>query len=155
MARRAIPWIVGGIAAAVAAIVWIAWPRPEPLSDRQQVLRLIADVERAVEQKRVSDLMRYVSKDYHDSHGYDRRMVQRLAIAGARDPQPIDLSVEVTDITVKGDTATFTAEVDYSLVGFAAPGRSTHLTVRGELRRERGGWKVISADGWQGAESAY
>jgi len=155
MARRIVPWVVVVVLLGGAGAAWFLNTRPAPLSDEQQVLRLIADVQRAVEQRKTSDVMGYVSEDYHDSRGLDRRGVQRLVMAAARDRSTMDLSVQVTSIEVHGDSATFTAEVDYSVGGTAMPGASDHLTVRGELRRERGGWKVISAEGWQDAERSY
>jgi len=154
MLRRLVPWVFVVVVIGAGA-GWYLLTRPEPLSDEQQIVRLIADVQRAVEQRKTSDVMRYVSDDYHDRRGLDRLDVQRLVIAGARNRATMDLSVQVTSIEVQGDSATFTAEVDYSVGGPAMPGRSNHLTVSAELRRERGGWKVISAEGWQDAESAY
>ncbi len=154
MVRGIARWIVIAVLLGGAA-AWYMTTRPEPLSDEQQVLRLISDVQRAVEQRKTSDVMRHISEDYHDSCGLDRRGLQRLVMAAGRDRSTIDLSVQVTSIDVQGDSATFTAEVNYSIGGAAMPGRSNHLTVRGELRRERGGWQVISAEGWQDAESSY
>jgi len=155
MPRRAVPWIIVAVVITGGAALYLLLSRPEPVDDRQQILRLIADVERAVESKRVSDLMRHISADYEDSRGYNRRMVQRLVTAGARDRAVMDLSVQVTDITVEGDTARFVAEVDYAVGRPAMPGASVHLTVSGELRRERSGWKVVGTDGRQGAEAAF
>ncbi len=154
MLRRLVPWVFVVVVIGAGG-AWYLLTRPEPLSDEQQILRLIADVQRAVEQRKTSDVMRYVSEDYHDTRGLDRRAVQRLVMAGARDRSTMDLSVQVTSVEVQGDSATFAAEVDYSVGGPAMPGQSNHLTVRGELRRERGGWKVASAEGWQDAESGY
>jgi len=137
-----------------AAVYWFVL-RPAPVDDRTQVLRLIADAERAVEQKRPSDLMALISDNYSDEQGNDRRAVQRLVIAGTRQQGNIELSVQVADIDLQGDTATFTAEVDYSYGGPVSPEGATHLTVRGWLQREGRRWKVIKAEGWQGAENAY
>lgn len=141
--------------ALIAIAVYLLALRPAPVDDRTQVLRLIADAERAIEQKRPSDLMALISNDYSDDRGNDRRSVQRLVIAGARQRGNIDLSVQVTDITVKGDTATFTAEVDYAYDGPVGADATSHLTVRGRLRREGRRWRVVKAEGWQDAESAY
>jgi len=138
--------IVGG------AVYYFAFHRPPRQgSDREQILRMIVDVERAVEQGRVSGVMEHISEAYEDSHGLNRRMVQRLVTAGARDQQRADLSVQVPDVEVTGDEATFAAEVDYSVSG----GEMIHMTVTATLARENGRWKVISAEGWQGAEAAY
>lgn len=141
--------------ALIATAVYLLAPRPAPVDDRTQVLRLIADAERAIEQKRPSDLMALISNDYSDDRGNDHRSVQRLVIAGARQRGNIDLSVQVTDITVKGDTAIFTAEVDYSYGGPVGADDTSHLTVHGWLRREGRRWRVVKAEGWQDAESAY
>lgn len=138
----------------IVTAVYFLGLRPAPVDDRTQVLRLVADAERAVEQKRPSDLMALISNDYADDQGNDRRAVQRLVIAGTRQQGDLDLSVQVTDITVEGDRATFTAQVEYA-VGGPLTGEGTRLTVRGWLQREGRRWKVIKAEGWQGAENAY
>ena len=124
---------------------------PREGTDREQILRMIADVERSVEQGRASGVMDYISEDYEDSRGFNRRMVQRMVIAGARDRRTMNLSVQVPEIEVSGDTAQFVADVEMTVSG----GETTQLTVTAQLRRENGRWMVVSADGWQGAESAY
>lgn len=124
---------------------------PRQGSDREQILRVIVNVEKAVEQGRVSGVMEYISEDYEDSRGFNRRMVQRMVIAGARDRRRMNLSVQVPEVQVGGDTAQFVAEVDMSVDG----GEMTHLTVSAELQRENGRWMVVGAEGWQSAESAY
>lgn len=139
----------------IAIVVGFFVLRPAPVDERTEVLRLIAEAERAIEQKRPSDLMALISDDYSDDYGNDRRTVQRLVLAGARQQAEIDLTVQVTDITVNGDTATFTAEVDYSLGRPVSPDSATHLTVRGWLRREGRRWRVVRAEGWQAAENSY
>lgn len=155
--RSRLTWI--GIAVIVlggAVYYYVYVMRPQRGTDREQILQLIADVEKAVEQERVSGVMRHISEDYEDSHGFNRRMVQRMVVAGVHDPQTLNLSVQVPQIEVIGDTATFVAEVDLA-TGDAPVSADTahHLTVTGHLRREGGTWKVVSADGWQGAEQTY
>lgn len=136
-----------------AAVYYFAIYRPPRTgTDREQILRLIAEVERAVEQGRVSGVMEHISREYEDAHGFDRPMVQRMVIAGARDPRRLILSVQVPQVEVSGDTARFVAEVDYTVNGYSD---LHHLTVEVHLRREGGRWMVIRADGWQGAEAAY
>lgn len=152
MGRRAV------LAALVIVIIggayyyFAVYRPPRRGTDRQQILRLIADVEKAVEQGRVSGVMEHISEDYEDRHGLNRRMVQRMVLAGARDRRKINLSVQVPEIEITGDTATFTAKVDYALEGQQ---EMRQMTVTGELRRESGRWMVVSAEGWQGAEAAY
>ncbi len=150
--RRRRVWLILGAAVLIGGgVLYFVVLRPEPVSDRQQILQLIADVERAVEQQRVSALMAHISEDYEDSHGYNRRTVQRLVVAAARDARTMDLSVQCPEISVQGDTASFVAEVDYSLDSTVERGSTTHLTVRGWLRREGRRWRVVRAEGWQGA----
>jgi ketosteroid isomerase-like protein len=145
------------IAAIIVAVIAGAWyyftvyRPPREGTDREQILRLIASVEKAVEQGRVSAVMDYISEDYQDPNGYNRRMIHRMVLAGARDQRRMNLSVQVPEIEVSGDTARFVAEVGMMVDG----SESRQLTVTGKLRREGGRWMVVSADGWQGAGSAY
>jgi ketosteroid isomerase-like protein len=149
--RGIIVAIAIGIAGAAVYYFAIYQP-PRRGTDREQVLRLIADVEKAVEQGRPSGVMEHISQDYSDQHGLSRSMVQRMVIAGARDRRRMNLSVEVPEVEVSGDSATFVADVEYTVDG--QPSIRT-LTVTAMLRREGGRWMVVRADGWQGAEAAY
>lgn len=129
---------------------------PQQVPDRQQVLRLIADVERSIEQKRISGVMEHISEDYEDSYGFTYRMIQRLVISGARGSTTFNLSVQVPEMEIDGDRASFVAEVAYTTGDRpVTPSDARHLTVVGQLQRERGTWKVISAEGWQHAEGYY
>jgi len=138
--------LIGG-----ALYYFVFYRPPRAGTDREQILRMIVDVQKSVEQGRVSGVMDHIAEDYSDSHGLNRRMVQRLVLAGAREHRGISLSVQVPDVEVSGDEASFVARVDYSVGG----GEMVHLTVNAKLRREKGRWMVVSADGWQGAEAAY
>lgn len=157
LSRRARAIIIALVVIVVAsgAAVWLLVLRPEPLSDRQQVLRLVADVERAIEQKDAAGLLRHVAAEYGDSRGFNRRTVRQLVLAGLRDERTMDLTVEVDRVQVQGDTARFVADVSYSLDGTVSAGGAGHLTVEGHLRREHGRWKVVRAEGWQDAGGAY
>ncbi len=152
MGRRAV--IVAVIIAAIAgaAYYFYFYLPPRRGTDEEQVLRLIVEVEKAVEQGSVSGVMEHISEDYSDAHGLTYRMVQRLVVMGARDSRGVILSVQVPEVQVSGETASFVAEVDYGFQGQTEP---VHLTVSADLVREGGRWKVISAEGWQGAEAAY
>ena len=146
-------WISLAIMAVGVLVYYYLFVLPaERLPDRQQVLRVIADVERAIERERVSSVMQHISDDYEDSYGFNRRMVQRLVLAAARDSRSLNLSVQVPELEVDGDFATFVAEVSYTTGDEPVGIRDAQqVTVVGQMRRERGRWMVISADGWQGA----
>lgn len=135
----------GGVA------VWHFMLRPTAVDDRRQILLMVAELEQAVEQRRTSTIMRHISEDYQDGHGFDRRLVQRLVLEAARQPNPIDVVVQLGEITIEGDQAGAHVEVDYSLGAPVGAGESTHLSADVVFRRERGGWRVLRADGWQGA----
>jgi len=147
--------VIGAViiaAIAGAAYYFYFYLPPRRGTDEEQVLRLIVEVEKAVEQGSVSGVMEQISEDYSDAHGLTYRMVQRLVVMGARDSRGVILSVQVPEVQATGDTASFVAEVDYGFQGQSEP---VHLTVSADLVREGGRWKVISAEGWQGAEAAY
>lgn len=151
MGRRAV--VVALVIAAIggAYYYFTVYLPPRQGTDEQQIMRLIVDVQRAVEQSNVSGVMEYISDDYEDRHGLNRRMVHRLVLGAARDRRQINLSVEVPEIEVDGDSARFVAKVGMSV----GRGEMADFTVSGELRRERGRWLVVSAEGWQTAGAAY
>jgi len=120
-------------------------------NDRQQIIELVADVERAVEEKKTSGLMHHVSQDYQDETGNDRRALQRLVMAAFRDNQPFEVVVQLSDLEIHGDEATLTADVEFSVGQPVGIGESTRLRVTASLRREGGGWKVLKAEGWEEA----
>ncbi|MFO8078713.1 MAG: hypothetical protein R6V07_00280 [Armatimonadota bacterium] len=151
MGRRA---AVIAIIITVIAGVWYyltIYRPPRRGTDRQQIMRVIASVEKAVEQNRVSGVMEHISEEYQDSQGLNRRAIHRMVLAGARQQRNIDLSVQVPEVEVTGDTARFVAEVQMSVSG----GEPEEFSVTGDLQRESGRWMVVSAEGWQGARSAY
>ena len=154
--RPAGRWILIALVALGGLVYcYVAVVRPRSVADVTQILRLNADVERAVEQRRPSEIMGCISQDYEDPSGNTYRALQRLLIGAGRAQGTLELSVQAPELEVAGDTATFAAEVDLASAGQISSEAMTHLTVTGQLRKERGRWKVVSATGWQGAEAAY
>ncbi|MCD6359808.1 MAG: hypothetical protein J7M38_03020 [Armatimonadetes bacterium] len=143
---------VAALAALAAGLaLWYFVLRPPALSDRRQIVELVANLERAVEQRRTSTVMRCISADYEDGYGLTRPVLQRLIVEAARDPEPIDVVIQLSDIAIEPDGSRASAhiEADYALGEPVGMGESTHISVDVVFRRERGGWKIIRADGWQ------
>jgi hypothetical protein len=122
---------------------------------RREVLELVARVAQGIEQKRTSQVLDCVSQDYRDESGNDRRELTRLAVAAFREREPFDLVVDVADLVISGDQATLTADVEFAVGQPVSAGSSTRLQVTAKLQRERSGWKLVGAEGWEGASEQF
>ncbi len=141
--------VIGAALIAVGAWYFLAkGPRPD---DREQIIQMVVEVEQAVEARRTSTVISYFSEDYKDTMGYDRRSLQRFLMAGLHNSDGIDVVTQLGEIDVQGDTATVHVEADYAFGGSAGGDGSAHMSVDVTLQRERGGWKIVRADGWQGS----
>ncbi len=155
MKLRATKFVVLALLVIAGAAVHRFVLRGPTKDDRQQILELVASVEQAVEEKKGSQILDHVSRDYHDDAGNDQRQLSRLVIAAFREPAPFDLVVELTDLQISGDQATLRADVEFAVGGPVGAGSSTRLEVTAKLRRELGAWKVIEARGWEGASEQF
>ncbi len=137
----------------IASGVWFSLMRRPRPDDREKIIKMVVDFERAVEARKTSAVMAYISQDYEDASGYDRRAVQRLMLAAFQGGNPIDVVSQVGEVSIEGDLARVHVEADYSFGHRMETGASAHMAVDVTLQRERGGWKIIRADGWQGVGS--
>lgn len=135
----------------IAAGVWYYLTRTPRLSDREQIIQMVVEVERAVEAGHTSTVLSYFSDDYKDSMGNDRRAMQRFLLAGLHDSGGIDVVAQLGEISVAGDTATVHVEAEYNFGQSAGGDGSRHVVLDVTLQRERRGWKIMAADGWQTA----
>jgi len=147
-ARRVLIAIGAGL---IAAGVWYYLTRTPRLSDREQIIQMVVEVERAVEAGHTSTVLSYFSDDYKDSMGYDRRSLQRFLMGGLRDSGGIDVVAQLGEINVQGDSATLQVEADYAFGQSAGGDGSTHVALDVTLQRERRGWKIVRTEGWQGS----
>ncbi len=138
-------------AALIAVGAWYFLTKGPRVDDRTQIIEMVVEVEQAVEARRTSTVLSHFSEDYRDTMGYDRRALQRFLSAGLRDGGHIDVVTQLGEIDVQGDTATVHVEVDYAFGQSAGGDGSAHMSVDVTLQRERGGWKIVRADGWQGS----
>jgi hypothetical protein len=152
--RKWIPTVIVLVVAAGAGLYYWRSTGGDK-DDRQQVLELVASVEKAIEEKKLSSLMDRVSQDYQDKSGNDRRALQQLTVAAFRDSKPFDVLVQLNDLQITGNEATVRAEVEFSVGQPVGMGDSTRLTVAAKLRREAGGWKVYEAEGWEEAAQEF
>jgi len=148
--------ILAVLAGLVVAIVAIAVWRPgrPVVSDRQQILRLIAEVEQAVERKSVSGCMRYVSEAYHDESG-GRRDLQRLMVGAFRTRNDVELGVYPEQVDITGPTAAVTVRVEVTSVSPEGARDTTPMVVRAKLAKEQRRWVLTQAEGYEEGAEAF
>ncbi len=138
---------------AVGAGLTIYWFRRPVPSDRQQVMDVFLQMQRAAERKSLSGVMRHIADDYDDGT-YTRRDLMRLGVSAFREPEPFNIVATVRSLEVTGSEAVAMVEVWFS-VGAASARTGQHVTVQVQLQKNQGRWQVTSAQGWQDAAKAF
>lgn len=128
-----------------------------PRSDQEQIQAVLTEGERAVEEKDLSAIMQYVSKDYKDDLGLNRDRMRLLIAQTFREHGPIYVALNNVSIQPQGETATVSATVTIEAQGKESNETSSNtypMTL--QFRKEPGYrflvipteyWRVVSAGG--------
>ena len=138
------------IAAIAVAIWWLCQPR---LSHRKQIEELVVQIERGIETKNLRQVMAGISEDYNDPLNQTKRDVYRVGAGAFRNQGDFEVTINRFFLDVDGKQAH--ADIDADVRVITSQGTATSIfsgTVAVDFRRERKGWKVISAQGWQEAD---
>ena len=133
------------ILVALGVVIW--WQtRPRP-SDEAQIVNVILEVKRAVEDKRAGKVLEHISDDYDDGT-YSKREITRLALQGFRETEPFHVHVQNPDIQVSGEKAQVGLRAEFWM---GQPGtESDHipLDLVLDLVKTSRGWQVIRVKNW-------
>ncbi len=143
--------------AAVAAGTVVVWKlAPDRRPAEQQILDTLGEIQKAVAEKDLRGTMKHVSESYHDPTSENKRELTRLAIGGFREPGTFNIVLQVLGRpAVQGTTASVDVRVEFSVVTEQAARHAQPFTVRTRWAREKGGWKIVSADGYMDAGEAF
>ena len=145
-------WIAVLIVIALILAGVAVWLLMHPPSDRDQILRLLDQAKEGVESKDVGKVMSCISEDYRDRYGWGKRELRQLALAVLfREQGTFAVALDPPAIEISGARATVTLMVRISLTPEQGglPQELYQGPVVAHLRKEDGGWKVVSAEGWQ------
>ena len=132
------------LAAGSAGTWWYVRSRP---SDRRQIEHLLLAVAASAEHHQYLHIVHQrLSADYWDG-GFHRGDLAVLARGGLRSPEYVGVTLYLRSLQIEGDRAT--AQVSADLVVHSLSESARRFEVALELRREPGGWKILSARGWQ------
>ncbi len=145
--RRRWPWLLLLVIVVAGAAWWELRPRP---SDKEQIERVINQIKAGVENKNPRQIMAHISPDYRDSTATTYREARVLSLQLRRLPERIRVNLlNYKGPMIKGDSATLGLTVELTLSRAGASDTNTGGDLELSLRREKGEWKVVSAEGWQ------
>ena len=127
-----------------------------PLSDPEQIQKLILTSAGFLEQHRVRSFMAALADDYNDGT-YTKQDVENLIRGAVLQAGELRIVPYLPALQVHGTTADVTIEAQVT-VGRAAPGGTAdepltgRYTIQATLRKGPQGWQVTSAKGWEGAQ---
>jgi hypothetical protein len=149
--RRQLAVVVVVMVVIAAGLAGYFLTRPQP-TDEEKIVALIAQGQRAVEQRNSTGLTRLLSRDYYDPYGTTREQLVGMIVSWMRGAQDVQAVPEIVDLKLNGDFADVKLRVWLAWgEGPSAGGEPYRMTVR--LRREGRAWRVISAEGWGEAQS--
>lgn len=147
-------WRTRLIAAAVILILggggYLVWRLTHPpLSDEEQIARLIDRVEQGVEKKSPRMILANIADDYRDPFGFTKRDIYRSALSLLRTEGSLQVVLSDVEIAVNDADAdvAVTGEVMLTEGGEQSQAFRGALTIH--LRERDGKWLVTSATGWQ------
>ncbi len=155
MARKAKIGLVA-LAAIAAGVLAVWYFAPDGRTAEQRVLDNIAEIQAAVNAKSVSGCMEHVSEEYEDSINENKRELMRLLVAGLRERGAIRCVVLTDAPVVQGSTATVNLRVEFSIdYGGGKVNHEGPFPVRTTWAKEKGGWRMLKAEGYMTAQKAY
>jgi ketosteroid isomerase-like protein len=119
------------------------------LSDQEQIAANFNRIEVAADNRRVGDIVFFLSKDF-DFNGTKKRELQKQLIVGIMQYRVVDLELRGVEIEVNAETETAISEGRFSLT-LKNEFNSTPEIINGdfelEWRKDAGSWKVTKAKG--------
>jgi hypothetical protein len=153
--RRRAKWIIVlavllGIGAVVA--VKLIPPRQTP---EQQILGILTQIQKAIEEKSLRGTMRHVSESYRDPTCESKMELTRLAISGFHEPGQFRIVLQPNWPSVTGSQATVDVRVDFTVTNGPAARHLEPFTVRTRWAKEGRHWRIIWAEGYWEASTAF
>jgi len=146
MKRGALLAAAAGLMLALGTAWWLTRAR---LSDREQIARVIRQIQQGVQTKNTNLILSGISRDYRDGAGLNYRDLWRAAWRLRRGQEQVRVLIPELEMTTNPDTAWVKLRAEVS-VGYSEETAKHYAgRIALALRRERGGWKVISSGGWQ------
>jgi hypothetical protein len=148
--------LIGGavlIAVVIALVVAAVLGRPH-LTDQQKLYALVAQAQKAVENRNATGLTRLLAQDYADSYGTNRRQLVGMIVQWMRSGEEVLVVPEITDLQIREPFADMSLRVRMWR-GREPSGRSEECAMTLRLRQEGRDWRVVSAEGWPAAQSHF
>lgn len=119
-------------------------------SEEQKIASVLDSLERAIEEKKVKNAMRFISLDYRDEQGRDYNQLREILLRLARDYRIIKITRTSPEVKIEGNTATVIDTFGTNAEPFD-PIQGTPINLQGKviinMRKEPEGWKIISWGG--------
>ena len=128
-----------------AALLW-HFTRPRP-TDEQRLYSLITKAQEAAENHNIAGLTRLISRAYHDRTGNDKRQMNALIMGWLQGAPPLKVVPTVAGLKVNGAAADMQLKIRYWAGDPNSAGDEFGMALR--LQKERGEWKITSAEGWE------
>lgn len=147
MLRRKVRWIAPPLLALCALAAFLLLRNQ--MSDREAIIQLIQRLEKAIEEKDQSGILKCISRAYRDDFGVTRRDIARIAFRYVRGTERVELVISDVTLRLQRDTAAASMHVEatYAEAG-AAPERYA-ADIKLFFAREGRSWVVAKSSGWQ------
>lgn len=133
----------------VAGVYIVTHPEP---TDEEKIVRLVAQGQRAVENRNSTGLTSLISRDYFDKSGLTRQQIVALIVQWLRGGEEMVVVPQITGLQIREPFADMTLKVRV-VPGRDPSGAGLDYDMSVRLRKEGRHWKVISAEGWGAAQS--
>lgn len=140
-----------GLITAVVGYLLFAWVTLDRRGSEERIVSLVEDAVKAVNERDLGGVLRYVSRDYRDDEGFNRERIRMLLAQGMRTETKYHASARVDDITVGGDQAVLRVFVSVENdIGAVFYKRTLTLRLRQEAARHAlifpvKTWRIVSA----------
>lgn len=127
-------------------ILYFVWP-----TDENRIRKLFRDGAKAVEERKISDVMSKVSFSYSDANGLSYALIKDLMARLFKHMQGIKIEFEIKRLSITGEKAVadlaVRAVAAYEKdIGYFIGDAATPANIRFFLEKEGTGWQVVKTE---------